>query len=36
MGMMGYETFLLDRDFVWKNILKRKKRKTLLDIGAGN
>lgn len=35
MGILGYQTFLLDEDFVRKYITK-KKNKTLLDIGAWN
>ncbi len=36
MWILGYETFLFDESFAWKKILKQKKKKTLLDIGAGN
>lgn len=36
MGILGYQTFLLEENFIKKYIIKRRKYKTLLDIGAGN
>ena len=36
IGMLGYSTFLIEEDFVKNHIMKRKKQKKLLDIGAGN
>jgi hypothetical protein len=33
MGILGYETFLIEQGFV-KDICKKKKRLNLLDIGA--
>lgn len=36
MGILGYTTHLIDPDFVKKHIIKRKKRATMLDIGAWN
>lgn len=34
--MLGYETFLLDSEIIWKDILSEKKRKNMLDVGAWN
>lgn len=36
MGILGYRTFLFEEKIIKEHIQKRKKQKTLLDIGAGN